>query len=449
MADAKEPDRLPPQNRDAERSVLGSILRHNDAIDEIMILLRADSFYADAHQQIYLAMLALRERAHPIDLMTLAEELHQRGQIENIGKYPYLAELWDAAPTAANAKYYAEIVRDRAVMRNLIHVSTEILRDAYDQAQPAEELLATAERKILEVTELGVTGQTITLEEAIEDAYDRIDRRTLGQKDKGGIPTGFIDLDRITAGLHDSEMIIVAARPSVGKTAFALNLIRNISLDSGQPVFFVSLEQTRIELAERLLCCQARVDSHKLRTGNLNPEDMAKIIEAGGALRNVKVYLDDSPGQNMLRIAANSRRLKRRHDIRLVVIDYLQLIEPDNRRDPRQEQVAQISRRIKVLARELRIPVVALAQVNRASEERQDHRPRLADLRESGSLEQDADVVMMLHRPDRYEPGQQNEGVVEVIIAKQRNGPTGEVTLAYTKQYMRFENHAMGTPYDQ
>jgi replicative DNA helicase len=234
----------------------------------------------------------------------------------------------------------------------------------------------------------------------------------------------------------------------VHNTSFALNIARNIVVDEGQPVFFVSLEQSRIELAERLLCCQARVDSHKLRKGSLNSDDMEKLIEAGGVLRNAKLFIDDTPGQGMLRIAANARRLKLRHHLKLVVIDYLQLIDPDNRRDPRQEQVAQISRRLKFLARELAIPVMALAQVNRSSEDRQDHRPRLADLRESGSIEQDADTVMLLHRPDRYEPGQ-NEGAVEVIIGKQRNGPTGEITLAYIKQYMRFENLEPGTHFDR
>jgi replicative DNA helicase len=447
--EAKGPERLPPQNRDAERSVLGSMLRDNGVIDDVVQIIRAESFYADAHQQIYQAMVALRDQNHPVDLVTLADELRQRGQIENIGGYPYLGELWDAAPTAANAVYYARIVQDHAITRHLIHASTEILRDAYDQAQPATELLEDAERKIMAVAQLGIEGQTYTLEQALAAAYDRIDTRNQGdQMSMGGIPTGFIDLDEITAGLHEQEMIIVAARPSVGKTSFALGLTRNIAVDSGLPVFFVSLEQSRIELAERLLCSQARVDSHKLRKGNLNQEDMTALIAAGGVLRGAKLFIDDSPGQSMLRIGANARRLKSRHGLRLVVIDYLQLIEPDNRRDPRQEQVAQISRRIKFLAKELNIPVVALAQVNRASEDRQDHRPRLADLRESGSIEQDSDTVLMLHRPDRYEPGQ-HEGVVEVIVAKQRNGPTGEITLAYIKQYMRFENFAMGTPYDQ
>ncbi len=937
-------DRLPPQSREAEQSVLGSMLRDNRVINDVVQILRTENFYSDAHQQIYQAMVGLNDKGHPVDLVVLAEELKQRGQIENVGGYKAMAELWEAAPTAANAEYYARIVRDRAMVRDLIHASTEILRDSYDQVVPADELLASAERKILEVAQKGMIGQTTTLYQALEDAYTRIDQR--GQGDKmsiGGLPTGFLDLDELTAGLHDSEMIIVAARPSVGKclaydaeivladgrvatieeiyherqarlltlgedwklrlteptafvddgikpvfrvttrlgrqiettlshpfrtlegwkplaelrpgdaiavprrievfgsetlrdcevkllayfigdgcltrtnpeftnnnpqiqgdflaaikefggvkvrkedsggmratsfrvacdpdyllprrqefgvrvaallqqhglqlnrvaekvgvspglvglwrkgetapapetfsllccvlgveeqelvpdgllaisrnvpnavtrwlkgmglwgkkaqektipstifrlqrqqvalflnrlfatdgwatvlgwgnpqigygttserlarqiqhlllrfgiiaslrkrpiryretiritwqlditdqvalrtfatevgifgketavarvlaalegrnhqtnadliprtiwlqlaqlkgqaswasvaeqiglprstnihvgtrclsrkrllqfaqalqsrelealarsdvywdtiesiepvgekqvydltipethnfvandicvhnTAFALSLIRNMTVDGGHPVFFVSLEQSRIELAERLLCGQARVDSHKLRKGTLSADDMRKLIDAGDVLRTAKLFIDDNATQSMLRIAANARRLKQRHNLKLVVIDYLQLIEPDNRRDPRQEQVAQISRRIKALAKELQIPVVALAQVNRASEDRQDHRPRLADLRESGSLEQDSDTVMFLHRPERYEPGQ-HEGIVEVIIGKQRNGPVGEITLAFIKQYMRYENYAVGTPFE-
>ncbi len=443
-------DRLPPQSREAERSVLGSMLRDNSVISVVVQLLRSEDFYSDAHQKIYQAIVSLHDKSgQPVDVVLLAEELKQRGQIEDIGGYGYLGELWDAAPTAANAEYYAKIVRDRALVRNLIHAGTEILRDAYDQAQPADELLEQAERKILDVAQMGIMGQTFTLEEALAQAYDRIDRKSNGDDSGNAISTGYPDLDEITAGLHAQEMVVVAARPSVGKTSFALNLVRNIVVgqDEDHAVFFVSLEQSRIELAERLLCCQARVDSHKLRRGTLSPDDMEKLIEAGGVLRSAKLFIDDTPGQGMLRIAANARRLKLRHRLRLVVIDYLQLIEPDNRRDPRQEQVAQISRRLKFLAKELDIPVVALAQVNRSSEERQDHRPRLADLRESGSIEQDSDVVMLLHRPDRYEPGQ-NEGVVEVIIGKNRNGPTGEITLAYIKQYMRFDNFSPGTPFE-
>ena len=441
-------ERLPPQSREAERSVLGSMLRDNRVINDVVQLLRAEDFYADAHQKTYQAIVTLHDKSgQPVDVVLLAEELKQRGHIEDIGGYAYLAELWDAAPTAANAEYYARIVRDRAVVRNLIHAGTEILRDAYDQAQPADDLVAQAEHKIFELAQMGISGQTVTLQEALRAAYDRIDKNSMGGKSITGISTGYADLDEITAGLQNQEVTIIAARPSVGKTSFALNMIRNIVLDDKQSVFFVSLEQSRIELAERLLCCHARVDSHKVRTGRLSGDDISKLIQAGGELGGARLFIDDNAGQGMLKIAANARRLKMRHDLKLVVIDYLQLIEPDNRRDPRQEQVAQVSRRLKFLAKELDIPVVALAQVNRSSEERQDHRPRLADLRESGSIEQDADVVMMLHRPDRYEPGQ-NEGVVEVIVGKNRNGPTGEITLAYIKQYMRFENLAVGTPFE-
>ncbi|MCI0363263.1 MAG: replicative DNA helicase, partial [Phycisphaerales bacterium] len=280
-------------------------------------------------------------------------------------------------------------------------------------------------------------------QDALNEAYDRIDsRKGKDLSELSGIPTGFVDLDNLTAGFQNNELIIIAARPSVGKTAFALNILRHIGVEEQMPAFFVSLEQARIELAERMLCCQAKVDSHRLRKGQLSTDDMDRLIAGGDILRQAQIFIDDSPGQNMLRIAANARRLKLRHDIRIVIIDYLQLIDPDNRKDSRQEQVAAISRRLKFLARELKIPVIALAQVNRSSEDRQDHRPRLSDLRESGAIEQDADTVFLLHRPEYHEPGQ-HEGVVEVIVGKQRNGPTGEVTLMYIKQFMRFENFAV------
>ncbi len=431
---------MPPQSKEAEQCVLGSMLRDNPVIGDVLQIIRPDNFYLDAHQKICQAIITLYDRGNPVDLMLLADELNNRKQIEEIGGYGYLGQLWEAAPTAANAEYYARIVRDKAIVRHLIHSSNEVLRDAYDQAMPADELLESAERKILDIAEMGITGQTFTLAQALTEAYDRIDTRQQNdQTSISGLPTGFIDLDEKTAGLQNSELIIMAARPSHGKTALAMNIARYVAVEDNQPVFVVSLEQSRIELAERLLCCQARVDSHKLRKGHLGSEDMQKLIEAGGTLRNAPLFIDDTPGQGMLRIAANARRLKLREKIKLVVIDYLQLIEPDNRRDNRQEQVANISRRLKFLARELQIPVMALAQVNRSSEDRTDHKPRLADLRESGSIEQDADTVMLLHRPEMYEAGQ-HEGVLEIHIAKQRNGPTGEISLTFLKQYMRFEN---------
>ena len=442
-AESPSHDRLPPQSRDAERSVLGSMLRDNAVINDVLQILRTDNFYFDAHQKIFQALVDVYNAGHPVDMIILADALKTRKHFEDVGGDIYLADLWDAAPTAANAEYYAKIVREKAITRNLIHASTEILRDAYDQAQPADELLGSAERKILEIAERGMTGNTTTLMEAIDEAYTRIDQRT-GKKSGSvsGVASGFVDLDALTAGFQNSELIILAARPSVGKTAFSLNIVRHVVVEEKLPVFFVSLEQAKVELAERLLAAQARVDSHRLRTGHLGSDDIGKLHVAGDTLRHsAKLFIDDTPGQGMLRIAASARRLKIKEGIRLVVIDYLQLIEPENRRDPRQEQVAQISRRLKFLARELELPVMALAQVNRSSEDRQDHRPRLADLRESGSIEQDADTCLMLHRPGRFDGGTE-DNIIEVIVAKQRNGPTGDVTLAYLKQYMRYENYA-------
>jgi replicative DNA helicase len=442
--DSNGSERLPPHNRDAERGVLGSMLRDNHIIPEVVQLIRAADFYVFGHQKIFEGIAELNvEQGKPADMVTLTDWLNEKKYLEDAGGPGYLVDLWDAAPSAANAKHYAEIIRQKAIIRNLIHACNELQQDAYDQATPAQELLDSAERRIFEIAEMGITGDTKTLQDAINEAYIRLDqRKQRGDMEYSGIPSGFTDLDRLTAGLQNSELIIVAARPSVGKTAFALNLLRHIVVEERLPALFVSLEQARVELAERLLCCQARVDSHKLRKGHLNAEEIEKLFEAGDVLSQAKLFIDDTPGQGMLRIAANARRLKMRHGLRIVVIDYLQLIDPDDRKESRQEQVAAISRRLKFLARELQVPVVALAQVNRSSEDRQDHRPRLSDLRESGAIEQDADTVMMLHRPDYHEPGQQ-EGLVEIIVAKQRNGPTGDVTLAYVKQYMRFENFAV------
>jgi replicative DNA helicase len=437
-------DRLPPHNRDAERSLLGSMLRDNQIIPETVNLVKADHFYVFGHQKIYEAITKLNDDSgKPADIVTVAEWLSQAKLMDDVGGHGYLAELIDAAPSAAHYRQYADIIRQKAIVRNLIHACTELQAEAFDQSQPPTELLDNAERRILEIAEMGITGDTVTLHDAIHEAWRRLDqRKQRGDHEFSGIATGYLDLDNLTAGFQNSELIILAARPSVGKTAFALNIARHVVVEEGLPVLFVSLEQARVELAERLLCCQAQVDSHRLRRGHLSSDDETKIMEAGSVLSESKLFIDDTPGQSMLRIAANARRLKKRHDIRLVMIDYLQLIDPDDRRESRQEQVAGISRRLKFLARELKVPVVALAQVNRSSEDRQDHRPRLSDLRESGAIEQDADTVMMLHRPDYHEPGQ-HEGLVEVIIAKQRNGPTGEVSLMYVKQFMRFENFAV------
>jgi replicative DNA helicase len=443
-------DRLPPQNRDAERGVLGGILRDPETLADVQQIIVADNFYFDAHQKIYQALCDLSTEGQPLDLVLLHDRLRKNKQLEDVGGVMYLTELWEAVPTGANAEYHAKLVRDTAMVRGLIHASNEILRDSYDRTQSADELVAQAERKIMDIAKASMVGETHTLSDTIKTAFERLDSR-IGKDNLSisGMATGYVDLDNITAGLQNSELVIIAARPSVGKTSFALNLVRNIVTEGvahgNLPVvLFFSLEMARIELAERLLCCQSRVDSHKVRKGHLSSDDIAKLMDAGDVLRRARLYIDDTPSRTMIQIGASARRIQKKHDrdggLKLVVIDYLQLIEPENRRDPRQEQVAQISRRLKFLARDLSIPVIALAQVNRASEDRQDHKPRLSDLRESGSIEQDADTCMMLHRPGKFD-GTQDDNILEVIIAKQRNGPTGEITLTWMKEYNRYENY--------
>jgi len=447
-------DRLPPHSKDAEEGVIGGILRDPDTLHDVQQVLRAENFYYDAHQKVYQAICDLATENQPLDLVMLHERLKRTKQLEDIGGHKFLAELWESVPTGANVEYHAKIVRDTAMVRSLIHAGNEILRDSYDRTQSADELVSQAERKIMEIANSGMVGETSTLTQTLHEAFTRLDARIGGNLAVSGLPTGYVELDNLTAGLQKNELVILAARPSVGKTAFALNIVRNIIADHppvGMPpvVIFFSLEMARVELAERLLCCQSRVDSHKVRKGHLNSDDIQKLMDAGDVLRKAKLYIDDTPVRSMIQIAATSRRLHKKHEreggLRLVVIDYLQLIEPENRRDPRQEQVAQISRRLKFLARELEIPVVALAQVNRASEDRQDHKPRLSDLRESGSIEQDADTCMMLHRPGKFDGSEDN--VLEIIIAKQRNGPTGDVTLTYLKQFNRYENYIADAAY--
>jgi replicative DNA helicase len=431
------PVQLPPQNLDAERRVLGSMLRDNSVIPDVLVLVREGDFYADAHRRVFAAVLALYEQGRPADLVTAAELLKQRGHVADLGEdgrgYLYLAGLWEAAPTAANVEYHAAIVRDKALLRGLARVGTEIVGAAYRAAGPADELLQDAERGVLALAEMGVRGTAVPLAEALDAAVARVEARQ-DRRQGSGLPTGFAELDGWTGGLQAGELTVLAARPSVGKTSLALALLRNLALEHGLPLLFVSLEQSREELAERLIAMEGRVDSHRLRCGLLDDEDQLGAGRAVARLRPLPVWVDDSPSQSVLHIAANGRRFKARHGIRAVLIDYLQLIEPDDRRAARHEQVGAVSRRLKHLARGLQIPVVVLAQLNRESEHRKDPTPRLADLRDSGEIEQTADTVLLMHRPD--EPG----GVVDVIIAKQRNGPTQTVRLTFEPKHYRFGN---------
>lgn len=432
--------KLPAHSRDAERGVLGSMLRLNAAIDDVVQMIRRDDFYLDAHQKLFDAMTALWTDNRPVDLVTLADELHRRGQVEDVGGYAYVGELWEAAPTAANACYYAGIVRDKAILRGLARAAQRIAQEADSPTGPAEESLAMAEREIFALAEVGTKGGAVPLADGLSECLDRLDLRMTRKAADGAVPTGFLDLDAMTCGLQAGELVILAARPSTGKTALSLAIARH-ALEAGFPVFFASLEQPRVDLAERLVCCESGVDYSRIRAGKLSGEEVERVQRAAAYLRGLPLFIDDAPGQSMLRIAANLRRLKRRHGVKLAVVDYLQLVEPEDRKASRQEQVAVASRRLKHLAREAGVPVLCLAQLNREVEYRSGGKPKLADLRDSGEIEQNADTVMLLHKPEDA------ENVVEVIIAKQRNGPVGERSLTFLKQYMRFENYAVESPF--
>jgi len=446
-------DRLPPQNLDAEKGVLGSLLIDPNLCDDVALILRPDDFYAEANQKLYAHLLAMHESGGRIDATLLLERLRSEGDLEAIGGAAYLAEVAGAVPYAANAVYYAEIVRAKATLRSLIHASTEILRDAYEPTTDPRELVARSEEKIFAVHDQRNTDQVTSIHDLLVEAFDRIDAR-LERGEGVGVPTGFQDLDNLTGGLHDSEFVVLAARPSMGKTALATNIAEYVAIEANVPTLFVSLEMARTELAQRMLCSQGRIDANKFRSGFLSKEDRSKLVEASAKLGKAPMFVDDTPSRTCTEIAACARRLKRKQNLGLIVIDYLQLINPDDPRDPRQEQVAKMARRLKALARELRIPVLCLAQLNRQVEAgKEGHRPKLSHLRESGAIEQDADVVMFIHREEYYHTREeaQQEGIAgqaDVIVAKQRNGPTGDVKLAWFDKYTRFENLAQ-KPYEE
>lgn len=436
----------PPQNLDAERAVLGSILRVDTCLNDVARIVTVDSFYSDRHQKIFQAILGMLDAGKSIDVTTLGEELARRGELLEIGGAPTLLELFQETLTAANATYYAQIVRDKAVLRNLIQVSTDILRDAYAAVGDPDDLLQETEKRIFSILENRLGQGAASMEEVLTRAFDRISHRQ--KRDGtgvGGIPSRFHLLDEMTDGWQNSELIILAARPGMGKTSMALNFIEDAILGINAPSLFVSLEMSELELAERLLCSHARVNGHMLRKNRLDSDQMQKLIASGNDLSQAPLFIDDTPGQNMLRICATARRLKLRNDLRFIVVDYLQLIEPDDKTVSRAEQIGTISRRLKNLARELKVPVIALSQLNRGVENREGHRPRMSDLRESGSIEQDADVVLLLHREDAY-GDKEKENQAELIVAKNRNGPIGNVPLTFLKELTRFENFAPEIP---
>jgi replicative DNA helicase len=430
-------NKLPPQNLEAEQGVLGSIVLSNIAIDEVAEILHASHFYSDAHQRIYKAVMTLHEKGiRGIDAVTLHEELSRNNELEEVGGEDYLIEIIGAVPHAAHARYYAEIVRDKWIQRSLTYACNEILGECYEGGRETEDILASAEQKIFSILEQQEHVEKMAINDILIDAFDRINARLEKEGQISGMPTGFADLDHLLNGFQPSELLILAARPSMGKTALVCNIAESAAAN-GTTVLMFSLEQSKLELAERLLCIRARVNGHHLRAGELDEVEQDKLNVAAQELSLLPLFIDDAPGRTMAQMGAICRRLKRRDNLGLIIIDYLQLIEPEDKKAPREQQIALISRRLKFLAKEIEAPVVALAQLNRGVELREDKRPRLADLRESGSIEQDADVVMFLHRPAAYDP-EDRPGEADLIVAKNRSGPAGFISLAWLSETMRF-----------
>ncbi len=434
-------DRQPPCNLEAERGVLGSILLLPVVCDDVALILRPEDFYSDANRTLYAELRAMHDEGRQIDTTLLVERLKSAGKFESVGGAVYLSEVLQSVPTAANASYYAEIVKGKSTLRSLILASTEILRDAYSEASDTREMLSQAEQRIFSILDSRNAGAVASIYDIMQEAMSRIDARMKDDQGMTGLETGFGDFDHLTGGLHNSELAILAARPSMGKTALALNIAEHVTLKMNATTLFVSLEMSKIELADRMVCALAEVNSQRLRSNQISRDERTKLVEKMAELSQAPLFVDDTPSRSMTEIAATARRVKRKSGLQLIVIDYLQLIEPDNLRDPRQEQVARIARRLKGLARELDVPVLCLAQLNRQAE---DTKPRLGHLRESGAIEQDADVVMFIHREeaggDNVEAHDRphNAGEAELIIAKQRNGPTGVVPLFWFKDFTRF-----------
>lgn len=442
MADAAVSERTLPHNLEAERSVLGAVLIRNEAINHAAELIDSGDFFRLAHRRVFDSMVSLSERGEPIDLVTLAEELTREGAIQEVGGPAYLAALVDGVPRSTNVEYYAKIVKEKATLRRLIESAQQIASSAYDAEDDAEVILDEAERAIFQIADKQMRTGFTPLRDLVHQSFTTIEQLQAHQNVVTGVPTGFTDLDEMTSGLQPSDLIIVAARPSMGKTSFTLNIAQHVGVKAGRTVGFFSLEMSKEQLFMRMLTSEARVDAHKFRSGFLSERDYSSLGHALGVLEQAKVFIDDTATIGVLEMRAKARRLSLEHGLDLIVIDYLQLMQGRGRFENRQQELASISRSLKGLAKELRVPIVALSQLSRATESRADHRPQLSDLRESGALEQDADVVMFIYREDQYEKkeGSENEGIAEIIIGKQRNGPTGTVRLAFQKQFTKFEN---------
>ncbi|MCF6139098.1 replicative DNA helicase [Pseudalkalibacillus berkeleyi] len=434
-------DRIPPHNIEAEQAVLGAVFLEPEALTTATELLMPEDFYRAAHQRIFSVMVDLSEKGEPIDLVTVTSELQDRRLLEEVGGVSYLSDLANSVPTAANIEYYGQIVEEKSLLRRLIRTATDIAADGYAREDEVEEILNEAEKNILEVAQRKNAGAFVNIKDVLVDAYDNIEQLQNNKGDITGIPTGFVELDRMTAGFQRNDLIIVAARPSVGKTAFALNIAQNVATKTDENVAIFSLEMGAEQLVMRMLCAEGNIDAQRLRTGDLQSEDWQKLTMAMGSLSNAGIYIDDTPGIRVSDIRAKCRRLKQEKGLGMILIDYMQLIRGNGKSgENRQQEVSEISRSLKGLARELEVPVISLSQLSRGVESRQDKRPMMSDIRESGSIEQDADIVAFLYRDDYYDKESEAKNIIEIIIAKQRNGPVGTVELAFVKEYNKFVN---------
>ncbi len=433
--------KVPPQHLEAEEFVLGAILIDNQAMNKVLEVLSPSAWYREAHRKIFQAMIELSEVNEAIDQVTVSECLRRRNELEQIGGGAYLAKLVAQVPTAANVRHHAKIVQEKALLRNLITVATDIVASGYRDSEKVEDLIDQAERSIFEIAERKMRPSFVPVRQIVKASFETIERLYEKKERVTGVPTGFTDMDEMTSGLQPSDLIILAGRPSMGKTALALSMAQYAAIEKRETVAIFSLEMSKEQLVLRMLCSEARVDAHKLRSGFLGRADWPKLTSAAGRLAEAPIYIDDAPAMTVLEMRAKARRLKAERGLGLVIVDYLQLMRGRGGADNREQEISDISRSLKALAKELAIPVIALSQLSRAVETRGgDKKPQLADLRESGAIEQDADVVMFIFREEVYRQTEENHGIADILLRKQRNGPTGEIRLAFIDRYTRFEN---------
>ena len=436
-------ERMPPQNLEAEMAVLGSMLIEETAISYAVEMLDGASFYNDSNRRIFEGIVKLYGDNKAVDMVTLIEELKKTGDLDKVGGSTYIANLTTVVPTAANVTHYAAIVKEKGILRNLISAATNIVSESYDAHGEVEKILDKAERIIFEISSKKIESSFVPLKEIIKSSIETIDQLYQRKAHVTGIPTGFSDLDSLTAGLHPSDLIVFAGRPSMGKSALVSSIAEHVGVSEKMPLVIFSLEMSKEQLVQRMLCAHARVNAQHVRTGFLSQADWPKLTNAAGKLSDAPIFIDDTAGLSVMELRAKARRLKSQHNIQLIIVDYLQLMQGLPNAENRQQEISEISRSLKAIARELNIPVIAVSQLSRAVESRQDRRPQLSDLRESGAIEQDADLVGLLLREEYYTPTEENRGIAELIIAKQRNGPVGSIKLAFIKDYAKFDNLAL------